>query len=107
MFRESSGAFSYTEGVNGLCQTHGLYWLLDHIASQQKRIRKQRRFKRGQKWVHKVQFRRATVYCYPIDSDDDPLMYPQHLYSEVTEPEITLYLEEELLMTQEERDAPP
>jgi hypothetical protein len=105
-FRHSTGLFAYTTGVNGICQRQGLHWLLDFIAAQQKRTKKHTRFKDGQRWVHKVLFRRATVYCYPVDSDDDPLIFPQKLYTDVTEPVITLYLEEGVLQTEEERDAP-
>jgi hypothetical protein len=105
MFRHPAGFFVITTGVNGVCQTHGLYWLVDFIAAQQKRTKKHVRFKEGQRWVHKVQFRRATVYCYPVDSDDDPLVFPQTFYSEVNEPVITLYLEEGVLQTEEERNA--
>jgi hypothetical protein len=105
LFKESSGTFSYTTGVNGVCQVQGLYWLLDFIAAHQKRIRKKPRFK-VQRWVHKVQFRRATIYCYAGDSDDDPLIFPQQLYCDVTEPVITLYLENDVLKTKEERDVP-
>jgi hypothetical protein len=104
LFKHSSG-LSFTRSVNGLTQNHGLYWLLDFIAAQQKRIKKQSRFK-VQRWVHKVQFRRATIYCYAGDSDDEPLIFPQGIYSAVTEPVITLYLEDGVLKTQEDRDAP-
>ena len=103
-FRHHTGTFSYTTGVNGICIDHGLHWLLDFIAAQQKRIKKQLRFRPGQRWVHKVQFRRATIYCYPADSDDDPLIFPQKLYSDVTEPEITLWLEEDRLCLSDERE---
>lgn len=105
LFRDSSGAFSYTTGVNHEIQVHGLYWLLDFIAAQQKRMKRDPRFKTVQRWVHKVQFRRATVYLYAGDSDEKPLVFPQHLYTAVTEPEITLYLEGDVLRTKEERDA--
>jgi len=98
-------SYSYTTGVNGICQVHGLYWLRDFIAAQQKRIKKDQRFKKVQRWVHQVQFRRATIYCYAGDSDDDPLVFPQKLYSDVTEPELTFYFENNVLMTKEERDA--
>ena len=104
-FKHSAGFFSFTRGVNGLTQVHGIYWLLDFIAAHQKRIKKEARFKQGQRWVHKVQFRRATVYLYAGDSDDHPLIFPQHLYCDVTEPEITFYLEGDVLRTKEERDA--
>ena len=104
LFKESSGSFSYTTAVNGVFQVHGLYWLMDFIAAHQKRIRKKPRFT-VQRWVHQVQFRRATIYCYAGDSDDDPLIFPQGIYSAVTEPEITLYLEDGVLTTKEERDA--
>lgn len=106
LFKHSSGAFTYTTGVNGVCQTQGLYSLLDFIAAHQKRIKKNSRFKNVQRWVHKVQFRRATIYCHAGDSDDDPLIFPQSLYCDVTEPEITLYLQDGVLKTKEERDAP-
>lgn len=105
MFKHHSGAFAYTVGVNGVCIAHGLHWLLDFIVAQQKRIRKDRRFREGQRWVHEVRFRRATVFCYPLDSDDDPFTFPQRLYSEVTVPRITLYLEDDVLRTEEERNA--
>jgi hypothetical protein len=105
MFRHHSGVFSYTVGVNRVCNAQGLHWLLDFIVAQQKRIRKDQRFREGQRWVHRVQFRRATLYCYPLATDDNPLTFPQRLYSDVTEPEITLYLEDEALRLEEERDA--
>jgi hypothetical protein len=104
LFKDSSQSISYTTGVNGVCQVHGIYWLIDFIAAQQKRLRKDRRFRGGQRWVHKVLMRRATLYCYAIDDDENPAVFPQHLYSAVTEPEITLYLEEDVLRTEEERD---
>lgn len=104
LFKHSS-ALSYTRGMNGITQVHGLYWLLDFIEAHQKRIKKNSRFKKVQRWVHRVQFRRATIYCYAGDSDDDPLVFPQKLYTAVTEPEITLYLIDGVLMTKEERDA--
>lgn len=105
MFRHHSGAFAYTVGVSGICNRHGLHWLLDFIVAHQKRIRKDQRFKGGQRWVHEVQLRRATLYCYPLDSDEEPFVFPQRLYSEVTEPVITLYLEDDMLRTEEERNA--
>ena len=105
LFRDSSGIFSYTTGVNGVCQVHGLYWFRDFIGAQQKRVKRDPRFRSVQRWVHKVQFRRATIYCYAGDSDENPLIFPQHLYCEVTEPEITFYLEGDVLRTKEERDA--
>lgn len=105
MFPHHSRVFHYTRGVNGVCNEHGLHWLLDFIVAQQKRIRKDQRFKGGQRWVHRVQFRRATIYVYPLDSDDDPLIFPQSLYCTVTEPEITFVLEEDVLSTAEERNA--
>ncbi|HEY0141276.1 MAG TPA: hypothetical protein VGF48_10290 [Thermoanaerobaculia bacterium] len=101
-----AGGISYTIRVNGFCQLHGLYWLIDFIAAQQKRIRKDQRFKGGQRWVHRVSMRRATVYCYALEDDEDPLVFPQRLYSEVVVPEITFYLTDDVVMTKEDRDAP-
>lgn len=101
-----TGGISYTVRVNGYAQVHGLYWLVDFIAAQQKRIRKDQRFKGGQRWVHRVHLRRATIYCYPLDSNEDPLIFPQTFYSDVLEPEITFYFEDDVLRTKEDADAP-
>jgi hypothetical protein len=101
-----AGSLSYTVRVNGYAQLHGLYWLIDFIAAHQKRIRKDQRFREGQRWVHRVYLRKATVYCYALDNDDDPLVFPQRLYSDAVVPEITFYLMDEVLMTKEDRDAP-
>jgi hypothetical protein len=92
-FRHSSGIFSYSEAVNGICQRHGLYALLDFIAGQQKRIKKDPRFKEFQRWVHRVRLRRGYLYVYPLDSDEEPLTFDYSLYSSVTEPEITFILD--------------
>jgi hypothetical protein len=95
--------------VNGLTTQHHLYSFRDFIVAQLKRVKKHARFKKGQRWVHRVQFRQAIYYCYPLDSDDDPLIFPQGKgYCGVTEPEIVfvLDLETETLMTKEEWDAP-
>ena len=77
-FRDPSGLFSYTVGVNGLTADHHLYSFRDFIVAQLKRVKKRARFKKGQRWVHRVQFRQAIYYCYPLDSDDDPLIFPQN-----------------------------
>jgi len=105
-FRVPNTDFSYTVGVNSLLIQHGLRTFFDFIFAQQKRAKKHMRFKQ-QRWVHKVLFRRATYYCYPLESDDDPLTFPQGLYCDVTEPEITFILDltTQTLMTKEEWDA--
>jgi hypothetical protein len=102
-FRHFSGAFSYTVGVNGIAIQHGLHSLLDFIAGQQKRLKKQSRFRESQRWVHRVRFRRAYLYLYAGDSADDPLVFDFSAYTDVTEPEITLYLEEDRLCLASER----
>lgn len=92
-FRHSSGLFSYTDAVNEICRRQGLYAWLDFIASQQKRIKKDARFKVFQRWVHRVRLRRGYLYVYPLESDDDPLIFDYSLHSTVTTPEITLILD--------------
>jgi hypothetical protein len=106
MFRHHSGVFTYTVRVNGFAQLHSLYSFLDFIAGQQKRIRKDQRFKGGQRWVHRVSLRKATFYCYALEDDEDPLVFPQPFYSDVIVPEITFYLEGDVLRTKEDQDAP-
>jgi hypothetical protein len=106
MFKHHSKTFSYSPAVSGVVTKYWLHWYLDFIAAHQKRLRRLKLFKKGQKWVHEVRFRKATIYVYPVDQPDaEPLTFPQKLYSDVTEPKITLYLVDEELMTEEEHDA--
>lgn len=60
-------AFSYTDGVKFLADEAGAYWLFDHIASRQKRARREKPLRVFQAWHLTVNGTRAVLACLTRD----------------------------------------
>lgn len=99
--KHSSGIFVYTDGVHFLAEKAGAYWLLDLIASWQKRARKDRMLREFQLWELRVTRPSAAVVCLR-DSDDEA--FRQEIpFTDFPLNFIKLYLEAEVLMLPTER----
>jgi hypothetical protein len=87
---------NYTDGVAFLAENAGAYWLLDLIASYQKRCRKDRSLRDFQIWKLVKTGKKADVICLR-DSDDEA--FRQHIpFTDFPLDEVTLYLENEVLL---------
>lgn len=91
-----SGAFRYTDGVAFLAENTGSYWLLDLIASWQKKARKDRMLREFQIWVLRVEGKTGVVECL---RDTDDVAFEQHVpFTDFSLKRIKLYLEDKVLM---------
>lgn len=91
----------YTDGVAFLAENAGAYWLIDLIGSYQKRCRKDRMLREFQVWTLKKTGNEADVICLR-DMDDEA--FRQHIpFTDFPLDEVTLYLENEVLMLPTER----
>jgi hypothetical protein len=108
MFRHPSGLFAITVRVNDLENQFGLFWLIDFIAANQKRVRK--RIKHGQEWRFALNRKRQGVLEVFSRSRTWPYRRKHHFtfnftVIDYTGPPLTLYLEDEVLFTEGEPDA--
>jgi hypothetical protein len=103
-----AGAISYTLAVNTLLQKLGLHWLIDYIAANQKRVRKT--ITGTQEWAFSLDAKhRGVLKVYSVGR---AFPYRRKLHFtlkftviDYTGPPVTLYLEDGVLLTEEERDA--
>lgn len=96
-------AFEYTDGVKFLADQAGAYWLLDLIASWQKRARRDSKLRDFQLWEIRVDTakRRGVVICLRDAGDE---AFRQHLpLTDFPLPSVKLYLENGVLMLPSER----
>ena len=70
---------------------HGAYWLMDAIASYQRKVRKNPRLADFQIWKLKVTDSAAVLTCQG-DSDERPAVKQEIPYTDFDLPEITLYV---------------
>ena len=93
--------FAYTDGVAFLAENAGANWLLDHIAAHQKRARKDRRLREFQAWKLTVSEKRAVVAC--LRDTDDEAFREEIPFTDFPLPEVTLYLEDNVVYLPSER----
>lgn len=102
LHRHWSKLFSYTDGVKFLADEAGAHWLLDVIASLQKKARKDPMLRDIQIWVLQVfSDKRAILNC-----NRDPLQtvfISRIPFTDFPLPEIKLYLENDVLCLPSER----
>jgi len=101
-YKHQSGLL-YTDGVKFIADHAGAYWLIDLIASYQKRCRKDRMLRQFQIWILGVErdYHRGCVSCL---RDTDNLAFQQTIpFTDFPLPEITFYLENEVLCLPSER----
>jgi len=114
-YRNRTGDFNYTDGIQWLAKNAECYWLIDLIASYQITLRKLPKNTNFQLWIlvttdeHKVIKRRkdhqAVVECWadtPI-AGQLPLVRKHIPFTDFPLPEIKLYLENGVLMLPSER----
>jgi hypothetical protein len=86
----------YTDGVAFLAENAGAYWLIDLIASWQKRARKDPMLREFQLWELRVTGREADAICFRDTNDE---AFRQHIpFTDFPLSEVKLYLENEVLM---------
>jgi hypothetical protein len=102
-YRHWSRAYYYTDGIAFLAEEAGANWLLDHIASHQKRARRDLSLRDCQVWtLRKSEPFLARIACSREDGEEV-------FYADVAVlggfplDELTLYLESETLMLPGER----
>ena len=102
LYAHSSRQFSYTDGVKFLADNAGAYWLIDLIASYQKRCRKDAMLREIQIWeLKKTGARTARVGC--LRDSHDPVFAQDIPFTDFPLQTITLYLENEVLTLPRER----
>lgn len=102
-----AGAISYTVTVNALLEKLGLKWLIEYVAANQKRVRKL--IAGTQEWAFSLDAKhRAVMKVYSVGH---AFPYRRKLHFtfkftviDYTGPPVTLYLEDGVLLTEEERD---
>ncbi len=100
-YRHWSGIFVYTDGVRFLAENAGAHWLLDLIASWQKRAMKDRMLREFQLWELRVTRPAAVVVC--LRDTDDEAFRQQIPFTDFPLTFVKLYLESEVLMLPSER----
>lgn len=101
-YRHWSNEFHSTDGVMFLAENAGAYWLLDVIASYQKRCRKDPKLRDSQTWeIRKTGDHTATVTCYRETNDE--AFHQDIPFTDFPLAETKLYLENEILMLPGER----
>ena len=109
MLRHPSRAFAYTAKVNDIERRFGIYWLLDFIAANQKRVRK--KIPKAQEWVFSLDEKhRAKLQVFSRTSSPT-FPYRRKLeftfkftVLDYTGPPLTLFLEDGVLFTEGEPD---
>lgn len=99
--RHDTANFSYSDGVKFLADNAGAYWLIDLIASWQKRCRKDRQLRELQIWQLKKTGNEADVIC--LRALDDEAFRLHLTFTDFPLDEVTLYLEDNVLMLPGER----
>ena len=88
-------AFSYTDGVKFLAEEAGAYWLLDHIASRQKRARKDKSLRAYQVWHLTVGGSRGVLACQRRDGME--IFREEIAFTAFPLQEVSLHLEDGVL----------
>lgn len=102
-----AGGISYTVAVDALLRKLGLHWLIDYIAANQKRVKKH--ITGTQQWVFKLDTKhRGVLNCFHL-TNTFPYRRKRFItfrftVIDYTGPPVTLYLEDGVLLTEEERD---
>jgi hypothetical protein len=97
----SSRLFNYSDGVKYLADNAGAYWLLDLIAANFKRARKDRMLRQFQIWRLEKTGSTAVLICLR-DADDEAFRI-RVPFTDFPLDSVKLYLENELLMLPSER----
>ena len=102
-FHKHSTGLVFTDGVKFIADHAGAYWLIDLIASWQKRARKDRMLRDFQIWELRVDLkaRTADAICFR-DANDEAFRQAIPL-TDFPLPSITLYLESDVLCLPTER----
>jgi hypothetical protein len=102
LYQHISGLFTYTDGVRFLADSVGAYWLLDLIASWQKRARKNYELSQLQIWELRVRSDRTATADILID-EGIPVYQQLIKFSDFPLDYLKLYLEGDVLMLPTER----
>jgi hypothetical protein len=101
MFRHSSTLLSYTEGVQELAGRQGAYWLIDLIASYQKRCAKDRQLRDFQIWqLRKHPDSSADLTC--LRDTNDEAFRVRIPFTDFPDNELKLYVSDGILMLPDE-----
>lgn len=95
-FRHFTNAIIYTEGVKHLATRARVYWLIDLIASLQRRAMKDRALREFQLWELRIANGQAVVVC-SRDSEDEAFRVPLQVVDSALD-YVRLYLENGTLL---------
>lgn len=91
----------YTQGVQGLAELAGAYWLIDAIASHQAApaLRQNQRMREFQLWTLTVNADKSAMLTCREDTNDPPAVMQRIEYTDFPLPEgIKLYVESGILL---------
>jgi hypothetical protein len=101
-YQHWSKAFEYTDGVKYLADNAGAHWLLDMIASWQKKARRDPHLRETQAWTLKLNDDHSAFLHCGRDADTTAF-YVRVAFTDFPLPAITLYLENGVLCLASER----
>lgn len=101
--RHETATFSYSDGVKFLADEAGAYWLIDLIASWQKRCRKDRPLRKLQIWELRVDLKKRSGLLACLRAPGDEVFRTSLPFTDFPLDFLQLYLEHEVLMLPGER----
>jgi hypothetical protein len=95
----------YSSGIKFVADTAGAYWLIDAIASHQRKARYNQRLQELQIWfLRRNKKNRWTLSCYEDTGEGEkPKILQRIEYSDFPMDEIKLYVENGVLLLPQER----
>ncbi|HYK01296.1 MAG TPA: hypothetical protein VE974_06040 [Thermoanaerobaculia bacterium] len=98
-----TASFSYSDGVKFLADEAGAYWLIELIASWQKRCRKDRPLRTSQVWELRVDLETKSGVLVCLRALEDEVFRISLPFTDFPLAFMRLYLENEVLMLPGER----
>ena len=102
-FYKHSTGLVFTDGVKFLADRAGAYWLIDLIASWQKRARKDRMLRDFQIWELRVDIKARTADAICFRDANDEAFRQSISFTDFPLPSVTLYVENDVVCLPSER----